>query len=220
MGETIEVTAADGHSSGTFLAGNPAAERALILCHDAGGLNHHIRRQANRLAAFGFYVAVPALYDGAEHGREPGWRLEQTSAAAAIPGQPPLASLGTGIRAAMALLGRERIGIIGFGWGATACWHAAALTPGLRAGVAFYGTGIADARQERPLCPMQLHFGAWDRLIPMADVDAIRHAQPDVAIEIYPTAGHLFACDESEAFNMEATESARDNMLAFLQRHL
>ena len=86
--------------------------------------------------------------------------------------------------------------------------------------MAFYGTGIADARQERPLCPMQLHFGAWDRLIPMADVDAIRHAQPDVAIEIYPTAGHLFACDESEAFNMEATESARDNMLAFLQRHL
>ena len=67
---------------------------------------------------------------------------------------------------------------------------------------------------------MQLHFGEGDHLIPLSDVNAISNAQPQVEIAIYPIVDHLFACDESEAFHMDATENARDSMLAFLQRHM
>jgi carboxymethylenebutenolidase len=173
-----------------------------------------------QIAAFGYRVIVPDLFSRIEPGIELGLRPDDRARGAAIAARLTPADLVADIGAAAAYLVSDRVGVLGLGWGAGAAWHATAALPHLRAGIGFYGTGIADARQAKPLCPVQLHFGEFDRFIPMADVEAIRHAQPAVAIEVYPNAAHLFACDESESFSMDAAETARDNMLAFLTEYV
>ncbi len=86
--------------------------------------------------------------------------------------------------------------------------------------MSWYGGGIAAARMETPHCPVQLHFGETDSSIPLADVDAIRAAQPDAEIFIYPGAGHGFGCDERASYSAGAAAQAQERTLAFLRRHL
>ncbi len=220
MGRTVELVAADEHRLAAYVAGRDEATRALVLCHDISGLTGHIRRTADRYAAFGYRVIAPALFDRIERGVSLHLARPDLACGAAIAAQIPVEAQMTDIEAAVDYLECERVGILGFGWGATVAWHAAARVKNLHAGVGYYGRGIADARQTTPACPMQLHFGEGDHLIPLSDVEAIAHAQPQVEIDIYPIADHLFACDEAETFQLEATEAAQDNMLAFLQRHM
>jgi carboxymethylenebutenolidase len=220
MGEVIEITAADGHGLAAYTAGDPGAARALVICHDVGGLNKYIKRVSKQVSAFGFYVVAPALFDRAERGVSLGCQPADVARGTDIAARVSVADQMKDIAAAIATLDHAKVGVLGFGWGGTSAWLAASQLTSLRAAVAYYGTGIAEARQHTPLCPTQLHFGAYDRFITMADVDAIRRAQPAVEIEVYPMAGHLFACDESEAFEPNSVESSRDNMLAFLRKYL
>lgn len=220
MGETVELIGADGHNLAAYVAGRVEWPRGLVLCHDISGLTAHIRRTAEHYAGFGFRVIAPALFDRIERGVKLHLQRPDLACGAAIAAQIPVEQQLSDISAAVGYLNCERVGILGFGWGATAAWHAAARLKNLHAGVGYYGNGIADARQTTPACPVQLHFGEDDHLIPLSDVQAIAHAQPDVEIDIYPIAGHLFSCDESETFHWEAAEAAQENMLAFLQRHM
>ena len=220
MGEAIEITAADGHCLAAYMVGDPRAARALVICHDFGGLNKYIKRISKQASAFGFHIVAPALFDRAERGVSLGYQAGDMARGTEIAAQVSVADQIKDIAAAIAHLNHPRVGVLGFGWGGTGAWLAGSQLASLRAAVAYYGTGIAEARQRTPLCPTQLHFGAFDRFVTMADVDAIRRAQPAVDIEVYPMAGHLFACDESEAFEPQSAENSRDNMLVFFRKHL
>jgi carboxymethylenebutenolidase len=220
MGESIEIAAADGHPLTAYRTGNPEAAHALVVCHDVGGLNKYIKRVSNQAAAFGFYVVAPALFDRVERGIALTSQPDDIARGAAIAARIPPEDQVRDIAGAVAQINREKVGVLGFGWGGTSAWLAAGDLAGLHAAVAYYGTGIAQVRQHTPRCPTQLHFGAYDPFIPMRDVEAIRRAQPAVEIEVYPLAGHFFACDESEAFEPESMEESQDNMLAFLRRYL
>jgi carboxymethylenebutenolidase len=75
----------------------------------------------------------------------------------------------------------------------------------------FYGGDIAGYANEQPKVPTILHFGRADPLIPMADVEAITAAHPDLPIWLYD-AGHAFV-----APNGRHEDSARLAMLRTLQ---
>jgi carboxymethylenebutenolidase len=80
---------------------------------------------------------------------------------------------------------------MGFCYGGTAAWMAAARCEGLAAVSCFYGGGIAETVDETPRCPIVLHFGKRDELIPLTDVEAIKARHPEVPIWLYE-AGHAF----------------------------
>jgi carboxymethylenebutenolidase len=67
---------------------------------------------------------------------------------------------------------------------------------------------------------VQLHFGETDASIPLADVEAIRAAQPDVEVFVYPCAGHGFGCEERGSYSAGDAAVAQERTLAFLGRHL
>ena len=71
-----------------------------------------------------------------------------------------------------------------------------------------------------PRCPVQLHFGETDASIPMADVDAIRAARPEVEVFVYAGAGHGFGCDERSSYSAGDATLARRRTLEFFERHL
>jgi len=71
-----------------------------------------------------------------------------------------------------------------------------------------------------PRCPVQLHFGETDASIPLADVDAVRAARPEVDVFVYAGAGHGFGCDERGSYSAQDAALAQERTLAFFGRHL
>lgn len=215
-----QLTAADGHRLAAYTAGAPDAPRGLVVAQEIFGVNRHIRRLCDDFAAQGYAVIAPALFDRTERGVELGYEAADLARGRALRGQVDPAATVLDIEAAVAALPAGPHGIVGYCWGGTVAWHGATRTTRFAAGVGWYGGGIAQARDEMPACPVQLHFGATDASIPLADVAAIRAAQPAVEVFVYDDAGHGFGCEERGSYVAADAALARTRTLAFLARHL
>jgi carboxymethylenebutenolidase len=220
MNETIQIKAADGHEFSACVSGDSASSRGIVLVQEIFGVNEHIRNVADRYAREGFYVVAPALFDRAERNVELHYNEAGISHGVALVGKIAPQDTLRDVEAALAHLGTRAKTIIGFCWGGTIAWQAAGTLMGLTCAVGFYGGGIAASLAVKPLCPVQLHFGEQDPHIPMADVDAIRQAAPDVEILTYPDAGHGFCCDARGSFHAQSEALAKRRVLEFLTRHM
>jgi len=217
----VELTAADGHRFAAWRAGPADASRALVVVQEIFGVNPHMRRLTDHLGSLGWAVICPALFDRAERGVELGYEAPDRERGMALRGRVADADVIRDIEAAAAALpaGAAR-GIIGYCWGGTIAWWGATRSSGFGAAVGYYGGGIAATREETPHCPVQLHFGAEDKGIPLSGVEQIRQAQPAVEIHVYPGAGHGFACEDRSSYDAAATALAEERALAFLSSHL
>jgi carboxymethylenebutenolidase len=124
------------------------------------------------------------------------------------------------IEAAAAALGTAKRGIVGYCWGGTVAWWGATRSRSFLAAVGWYGGGIVATRDATAHCPVELHFGETDASIPMADVQAIQAAQPDVGVFVYPGAGHGFGCEERASYSAKDAILAQQRTLAFFAKHL
>ena len=66
---------------------------------------------------------------------------------------------------------------------------------------------IGKFADEKPKCPLQMHFGEKDEGIPMSTVDEIKKKQPQAETYVYPGAAHGFYCDERASYNKDAAAS-------------
>ncbi len=219
MVSMVEIKAEDGHQFAAYSAGAADLPIALVVLDSLPAPTPHARRLADRLAAFGYRVVVPNLVDRIERGARMSYRPSEFAQSKAVRDQLGGLMVMQDVAAAASFVGHLRVGVLGFGWGATAAWHAATRLSVFRGAVCFYGSGIAEARQQAPRCPVQLFFAEGDRSISLADVEGIRRAQPEVKVTIYP-GSHGFACEELEVFNVDSWSAARDDMLGFFRRHL
>ena len=220
MGTHIRLTASDGHALDAYRADPPAAPRAgLVVVQEIFGVNSHIRAVTDGFAAEGYAAIAPAFFDRVETGVELGYEEPDLSR-----GRTLRAGLGWDetildvMAAAEALRPVGKIGVVGYCWGGSVAWLAGCRL-GLDGAVGYYGGQIIDFRDEKPRCPVMLHFGEQDAGIPLADVDAIRAAQPDVPIHLYP-AGHGFNCDHRGSYDAESAALALERTLAFFAEHL
>ena len=211
----------DGHALSAYAAGPRDAARGLVVAQEIFGVNRHMRRVCDDFAAQGYAVVCPALFDRTERGVELGYAPEDVARGRELRGKVDPASTVLDVRAAAAALpSGARRGVVGYCWGGTVAWHGATRTNDFDAAVGWYGGGIAAAKDEAARCPVQLHFGETDASIPMADVDAIRAARPEVEIFVYPGAGHGFGCDERGSHSPGDATLARRRTLEFFERHL
>src|SRR5918994_3153296 len=216
-----ELRAEDGHALAAYAAGPRDAERGLVVAQEIFGVNGHMRRVCDDLAAQGYAVVCPALFDRTERGVQLGYAPADVERGRELRGRVDPAQTVLDIRAAAAALpGAARRGIVGYCWGGTVAWHGATRTRDFDAAVGWYGGGIAAAKDEKPRCPVQLHFGETDASIPMADVEAIRAARPEVEVFVYGGAGHGFGCDERSSYSAGDATLARRRTLEFFERHL
>lgn len=220
MAGNIALMAADGHHFSAYRAGPDAAMRGLVVVQEIFGVNGHMRRVCDAFAADGYAVVAPALFDRAEKGIELGYGPDDIARGRELRAKVSDAAVMADIEAAAGALGGRSLGIIGYCWGGTVAWWGATRTKRFAAAVGWYGGGIATTRTETPACPVQLHFGDKDASIPLADVQAIRQAQPAVGIFVYPGAGHGFGCEDRASYSPPDAELARQRSLAFFARHL
>lgn len=220
MGETITLTASDGHTLTAYLAQPEGAARAgLVVCQEIFGVNEHIRAVCDGFAGEGYQTVAPALFDRLEPGVELGYSDDDTARGralrTALAWDDVMRDVGA---AAEEVRGGAGVGVIGYCWGGSVAWLAACRLP-VRAAVSYYGGQVHEFRAEAPGCPVQFHFGTKDPIIPNEHVAEIAALHPDIPLYTYD-AGHAFDCAPRPDYDPAAAALARQRTLDFLVQHL
>ncbi|MFN3348293.1 dienelactone hydrolase family protein [Pseudorhodoplanes sp.] len=221
MGKHFTLTTTDNHSLGAYRA-DPAgaAKGAMVVAQEIFGVNSHIRNVCDRLAAAGYVAVAPALFDRFERDFQSGYSPEEVAHARSFLGKIDWTKMLLDIQAGIdSVKSAGPVGVIGFCMGGSAAFLAATRLTGLKAAVAFYGGQIVKYADEKPKCPVQMHFGETDASIPMSDVEIVKQKRPDCEIYVYP-AGHGFNCDERASFHDASATLAWERTLAFLDKHM
>jgi carboxymethylenebutenolidase len=216
----IELTAADDHKLAAWKDGPADATKSLVVIQEIFGVNSHIRRVCDRFVRAGYAVIAPALFDRVERGVELGYAPEDVARGRELRAKVPAEGIMRDVEAAAAALPPGMHGIVGYCWGGTIAWWGATRSMSFAAANGWYGGGIAATKDEKPNCPVELHFGEKDHSIPMSDVEAIRAAQPGVRIFVYPGAQHGFGCEDRSSYSRPDAELAWERTLAFFAKHL
>jgi len=210
MGETIQLTAADGHEFDAYRAAPEGeAKGAVVVIQEIFGVNNHIRDVTDGYAAEGYLAIAPAIFDRFERGIKLGYEADDMAIGRDFKarGNENLDNVLADVQAAYdAVKDAGKVGITGYCWGGVVVW-AAACRLDFDAASSYYGGGIIDLVGEAPKCPTILHFGREDQSIPLDDVDAISAAHPDLDVYLYD-AGHGFNCDRRGSYDEESSKTA------------
>jgi carboxymethylenebutenolidase len=222
LGKQFSLTAADKHQLGAYRADPKGAPKgAIVVVQEIFGVNSHIRAVCDRFAGEGYVAVAPALFDRQQPGFESGYSPDEIANARKFIASPDWAAMLRDVQAAITdVKSVGPVGIVGFCMGGTVAFLAATRLDGLSAAVCYYGGRIAAFADEKPRCPVQMHFGDQDQSIPMSDVETIKQKRPDCEIHIYPGAGHGFHCDERGSFNEQSARTAWQRTMAFLQKQM
>ncbi len=218
--ETIRVTADDGHELDAYVARPERRPKGgIVVIQEIFGVNGHICDVTEGFAADGYLAIAPALFDRRQSGVELGYEGDDVDAGRALVGEISWDEVARDVTAAAAAVAEAgKVGVVGYCWGGAVAWLAACRCP-VAAAVGYYGRLIIDLKDERPRCPILLHYGETDATIPLEQVEEIRALHPEVPVHLYP-AGHGFNCDRRASYDAESAVLARERTLAFFAEHL
>lgn len=222
MGQTLTLSAEDGHQLSAYRAAPVGAPRGgLVVVQEIFGVNSHIRKVSDGWAADGYVALAPALFDRVERDVEWGYGPDDIQRGRELRGKISTDDAVRDVRAAVRELARAglRVGVVGYCWGGTMAWLAATRIDGLSASVGYYGGGIADTAAESPRCPVMLHFGETDASIPKEHYEKVQRLHPALPVHVYP-AGHGFNCDARGSYEERSARLARERTLAFFRQHV
>jgi carboxymethylenebutenolidase len=222
MGETLTLTAADGFLLSAYRATPAGPPRGGgVVVQEIFGVNRHIRALCDKFAADGYAALAPAIFDRVEPGFETGYQPPDIERGRAVRGKADLDQMVMDVRAAVDALRADglAVGVVGYCLGGTLAWLSATRIPGVAAAVGYYGGGIAATVNEKPACPVLLHFGETDASIPKEQYEAVIKAHPGVPVHTYP-AGHGFSCDERGSYHDASATLARQRTMDFFRQHV
>jgi carboxymethylenebutenolidase len=223
LGQTVTLTASDGHKFSAYRAEPKGKPRGgIVVIQEIFGVNDHIRKVTDGYAADGYLAIAPALFDRIKPNFEVGYTDADIAVGRDMKGKADTDAALRDIAAARdAIKGAGKLGVVGYCWGGFLAWVAATRLDGFAASSSYYGGGIGTVAEEKPRCPVIMHFGEKDHAIPLAEVDKVRTAQKGspVEIHIYP-AGHGFNCDQRGSFHGDSATLARTRTLEFFKKHV
>jgi carboxymethylenebutenolidase len=206
----------------------------IVVIQEAFGVNDHIKKVTERLAAEGYVAIAPDIFH-----REAERLIPYSDMSKAIATlqrvQDPKAMEDVGAAIAhlksQSNVKRGALGVIGFCMGGRLTYLTAAHhVNDIKAAVPYYGGGIPMgnpsplSRTGEIKCPMYLFFGGKDQLIPMAQVDQIKseltNKKVDFKMEVYPEAGHGFNCDDRASYHEASAKDAWEKTKSFFAQHL
>jgi len=222
LGKQFTLTTTDKHQLGAYRADPQGrAKGGMVVVQEIFGVNHHIRTVCDRLAGLGYPAVAPAVFDRFARDFESGYTPDEIAHARSLLGNLNWEHMMADIAAAKEdLKSAGPVGVIGFCMGGTAAFLSACRIPGLAASVAFYGGQIVKFADEKPKCPLQMHFGEKDESIPMNAVAEIKAKQTQAETYLYPDAPHGFSCDERVSYRKEASDLAWSRTVDFLAKHM
>lgn len=217
MGEWIRLKAEDGFELDAYRADPAGTPRGgIVVIMEIFGVNSHIRSVCDRLAAAGYSAVAPQVYDRLQPKFEVGYTPEDIAIGRQLKDKADWDDMVKDSRAAAKLLAADgrKVGMVGFCMGGTVAWLGGLRIDELSGAVGYYGGQAVQFLDEKPKCPVLLHFGEFDKGIPLTDVDKIRQAHPDVPVNIYP-ADHGFNCDQRGSYHADSARTAWGRTLDF-----
>ena len=217
----ITLTANDGHELAAYRAEPAGAPRGgLVVVHEISGVNRHIREVTDRFAAEGYVAVAPSLFDRVKRNVAMGYDARAFAYGVLLVRKLDwfelMLDLGAAVQS-VALNGR--VGMVGYCFGGTVVWRAAAHLDGLACAVSYYGTRIVNFVEQAPRIPVLMHVGRRDASLPLEKVHEIGVRYPSVAIHEYD-AGHGFNCDHRVDYDAKAAALALERTLAFWRAHV
>lgn len=218
MGSTIDLKASDGHRLTAYLAEPGGKPRGgIVVIQEIFGVTRHIRAVADQYAAAGFLAIAPALFDRIQPDIDVPYTDIQTGFAYMQKLQNDQVLLD--VRSAVdRVAAAGKVGVVGYCWGGTMTYLAAARLP-IAAAISYYGGGTSQYLAEKPRCPILFHYGELDTHIPMSQVDAVKAANPGAAYHLYK-AEHGFNCTDRASFEPASAKLAFERSLEFFHRHV
>ena len=221
MGKKVQLKASDGHTLDAYVAEPSGKPRGLIIViQEIFGVNSHIRGVADGYAAEGYLAIAPAMFDRAKKNYESGYSQPEIQAGVEIMKSLDMNNAMLDVKAALEH-GKSagKAGIVGYCWGGTVAWVAAARVPGLSAAVSYYGGGVPGLVGEQPKVPVMFHFGETDHSIPLEKAKEVAAKHPEATTYYYP-AGHGFNCDQRGSFHEASAKQARERSVEFFRKHV
>lgn len=213
MGETIKLTGADGFEFSAYH--EPAftpRKGGVVVIQEIFGIDRHVRADVERWAKAGYEAIAPSLYDRREWGFTAEHDPAGLTAGIGHARVTPLEQALTDIAAARDFLKTrgEKVCLVGYCYGGSLAWLAAAQLEGIAAASSYYGSMVQANAQLTPRCPVIVHLGRTDPGIPADEVAAaLAQYNPEVPVYIYEAAGHGFNNDSPERYNAEAADLSR-----------
>jgi carboxymethylenebutenolidase len=221
MGSTITLTASDGFQLGAYEAKPEGTPRGgVVIVQEIFGVNAHIRRVCDGYAMDGYHVISPAIFDRAERNVELAYEKPDMDRGVALRASIPIDKTLLDVAAAVEKLkGEGKVAIVGYCFGGSLAWLASSRIPGLAAAVGYYGGMVVKHLDEKPACPVMLHYGEKDQGIPLADVEKVRAATDPKRVQVftYP-AGHAFNREGNKAYEPHSAMLARMRTAELLER--
>ncbi len=210
---------ADGATVDVWHAVPTRARRGgVVVAQEIFGLTDHIREVADGFADAGYEVLAPALFDREHPGFVGGYDGDGFDRAIELarrvhPFDLSVADIGTCVAT---LAARGPVFVVGYCYGGSVAWAAAARVAGVAAASCYYGSMIPDT-SDRPQVPTIAHFGRHDGGIPIEKVEALARNPPEHAtIHVYD-AGHGFNSDRRKDYHAPSAALARDRTLALFR---
>ena len=221
MGKKVQLKASDGHTLDAYVAEPAGKPRgAIVVIQEIFGVNSHIRGVADGYAAEGYLAIAPAMFDRIQKNFESGYSPDEVNAARAMMGKLDMDKAILDVKAALEHVKTAgKVGIVGYCWGGTVAWVAAARVPGLTAAVSYYGGGVPNMVNEQPKVPVMFHFGETDQSIPLEKAKEVAAKHPEATTYYYP-AGHGFNCDQRGSYHEPSAKQARSRSVEFFRKHL
>lgn len=222
MGKFIELTAGDGHKFAAFVSQPSGKARGgVVVIPEIFGVNSHIQQVTDGFAADGYLAVAPAMFDRVQRNYDTGYSQPEIQAGVAIMQKLKNEQSLLDVEAAACEAAKGgKVGIVGYCFGGTIAWLAAARAKGFACSVPYYGGGMHGLIKEQPKIPVMCNFGETDHSPTLAQAKEIVAAHPEISAHFYPNAGHGFNCDQRGSWNAEAAKLARSRTLEFFAKHL
>ncbi|MEJ5064203.1 dienelactone hydrolase family protein [Erwinia sp. MYb375] len=207
----------------------------VLVVQEIFGVHEHIRDICRRLAREGYLAVAPELYfrqgDPADYTDISTLFNDLVSK---VPDSQVLADLDHVANWASRHGGDMRnMAATGFCWGGRITWLYAAHNPQLKAAVAWYGKLVGEKTMKQQKHPVDVAvdlnspvlglYGGKDDGIPLESVEtmrqALRAANADAEIIVYPDAGHAFNADYRPSYHAESAQDGWQRMLAWFKQH-
>jgi carboxymethylenebutenolidase len=235
-GTTVQLNTSDGKMDAYMAQPKDGGSYpGVVVIQEAFGVNDHIKKVTDRIAAEGYVAIAPDIYHREAERVIPYAEMPKAIAALQrVNDNKAMEDVGAAIAhlKAQSHVKAGAIGVTGFCMGGrltylTAAHHA----NDIKCAVPYYGGGIPMgnpsplSRTKEIKCPMYLFFGAKDQLIPKEHVDQIQAEltanKVPFQLEVYPDAGHGFFCDDrAMSYNQGAAQDAWEKTKAFFAQHL
>jgi len=208
----------------------------ILVVSEIFGVHEHIADVARRFAKAGYFAVAPELFvrqgDAGSYG-------EISKLIAEVVSKVPDAQVMGDLDAATVWAKGQgadtsKLGVTGFCWGGRITWLFDAHSPGVKAGVAWYGRLVGANNQLTPTNPIDLTgklngpvlglYGGADQGIPQDTVEKMKAAlaSGDASAKksefvVYPDAPHAFHADYRPSYRKEAAEDGWKRCLAWFK---